>query len=90
MIVIKEQGTRLKIIIIILLTLVSSLFSSENHYKKDKDNQQQYENYKCDGRKYCSQMTSCEEATYFIKNCPNTKMDGNRDGVPCERQWCNL
>jgi hypothetical protein len=44
--------------------------------------------YTCDGREYCSQMTSCEEAKYFIQHCPNTKMDGNNDGVPCERQWC--
>jgi hypothetical protein len=44
--------------------------------------------YSCDGRTYCSQMTSCAEATYFIRNCPNTKMDGNNDGVPCESQWC--
>ena len=43
---------------------------------------------KCDGRTYCSQMTSCAEATYFLKNCPGTKMDGNNDGVPCEQQWC--
>lgn len=47
------------------------------------------QNYSCDGRQYCSQMKSCEEATFFIENCPNTKMDGNHDGVPCERQWCN-
>jgi hypothetical protein len=44
--------------------------------------------YSCDGRIYCSQMTSCEEATYFLNNCPGTKMDGNHDGVPCEQQWC--
>jgi endonuclease YncB( thermonuclease family) len=43
---------------------------------------------RCDGRVYCSQMTSCEEATWFLKNCPAMKMDGNRDGVPCEVQWC--
>jgi endonuclease YncB( thermonuclease family) len=43
---------------------------------------------RCDGRRYCSQMTSCEEATWFLKNCPGTKMDGDRDGVPCETQWC--
>ncbi|MBL0085164.1 MAG: cold shock domain-containing protein [Ideonella sp.] len=43
----------------------------------------------CDGRTYCSQMTSCAEAKYFLKNCPNTEMDGNKDGVPCEQQWCN-
>ena len=45
-------------------------------------------NYKCDGRQYCSQMHSCEEATFFTKNCPNTKMDGDGDGIPCEKQWC--
>lgn len=44
--------------------------------------------FACDGRKYCSQMTSCAEATYFLKNCPGVKMDGNNDGVPCEQQWC--
>lgn len=45
--------------------------------------------YRCDGRTHCSQMTSCEEATYFLRNCPGTQMDGNNDGVPCEMQWCN-
>jgi hypothetical protein len=44
--------------------------------------------FKCDGRKYCSQMTSCEEATFFLLNCPGVKMDGDHDGIPCERQWC--
>ena len=44
--------------------------------------------FRCDGRTYCSQMTSCAEATYFLKNCPGAKMDGNNDGVPCEQQWC--
>jgi Excalibur calcium-binding domain len=45
--------------------------------------------FKCDGRTHCTQMSSCAEATFFIKSCPNTKMDGNNDGVPCEKQWCN-
>jgi cold shock CspA family protein len=44
--------------------------------------------YRCDGRQHCSQMTSCAEATFFLKNCPGTQMDGNNDGVPCEQQWC--
>ena len=44
--------------------------------------------FKCDGRIYCSQMTSCAEATFFLKNCPGTKMDGDNDGIPCEKQWC--
>ena len=44
--------------------------------------------FKCDGRTHCSQMTSCEEATFFLNNCPGTKMDGDNDGIPCEKQWC--
>lgn len=44
--------------------------------------------FRCDGRKSCSQMGSCAEATFFLKNCPGVKMDGNGDGVPCEKQWC--
>lgn len=45
--------------------------------------------FRCDGRTHCSQMTSCAEAKYFVRNCPNTEMDGDSDGVPCEGQWCN-
>lgn len=44
--------------------------------------------FRCDGRTHCSQMTSCAEATFFLKNCPGVKMDGDHDGVPCEEQWC--
>lgn len=44
--------------------------------------------FQCDGRTHCSQMRSCEEARYFIQHCPNTQMDGDRDGEPCEQQWC--
>ena len=45
---------------------------------------------RCDGRLYCSQMSSCAEATWFLKHCPGVKMDGDRDGVPCEQQWCGV
>lgn len=44
--------------------------------------------FRCDGRRYCSQMTSCAEATFFLRNCPGVEMDGDRDGIPCEQQWC--
>lgn len=40
--------------------------------------------YRCDGRQYCSDMQSLEEAIFFINNCPDTKMDGDNDGKPCE------
>jgi hypothetical protein len=44
--------------------------------------------YTCGGKIYCSEMTSCAEAKFYLQNCPGTKMDGDNDGVPCEKQWC--
>ena len=42
------------------------------------------QSFSCDGRQHCSQMRSRAEAEYFMRNCPDTKMDGDHDGVPCE------
>jgi hypothetical protein len=40
--------------------------------------------FHCDGRQHCSQMGSRAEAEFFLRNCPDTKMDGDHDGIPCE------
>lgn len=45
--------------------------------------------YSCNGKVYCSEMTSCEEAKFYLRNCPGTKLDGDGDGIPCESQWCD-
>ncbi|MFT6132773.1 MAG: cold shock CspA family protein [Shewanella sp.] len=46
--------------------------------------------FRCEaGKTHCSQMRSCAEATFYTRNCPGTEMDGDGDGVPCERQFCN-
>lgn len=52
-----------------------------------KMNNEMQQNFKCDGRQHCSQMRSYEEAVFFIRNCPDTKMDGDGDGDPCESQF---
>ncbi len=44
--------------------------------------------YKCSGKIYCSEMTSCAEAKFYLRNCPGIKMDGDHDGIPCEKQLC--
>ena len=44
--------------------------------------------WRCDGRTRCSQMRSCEEATFFLRNCPGVQMDGDGNGIPCESQFC--
>ena len=40
--------------------------------------------FSCDGREYCSQMSSRTEAEFFVRHCPDNKMDGDHDGQPCE------
>ncbi|KWR76547.1 hypothetical protein RM96_32720 [Cupriavidus sp. IDO] len=45
--------------------------------------------FRCEGKTMCHQMRSCEEATFYLQNCPGTKMDGDGDGIPCERSLCN-
>lgn len=45
--------------------------------------------FTCQGKTYCSEMVSCEEAKFYLKNCPNQNTDGDGDGEPCESQWCN-
>lgn len=63
-------------------------FASSDAGTQSKTSPQPAGNYRCDGRTHCSQMRSCDEATFFLRNCPGVKMDGNNDGVPCEQQWC--
>jgi cold shock CspA family protein len=40
--------------------------------------------FSCSGKQHCSQMSSCDEARFYIAHCPDTKMDGDGDGEPCE------
>jgi len=47
----------------------------------------QEEQFQCEGKIWCSDMRSYEEAVFYLRNCPGTKMDGDGDGVPCERQF---
>lgn len=41
--------------------------------------------WRCGERRYCSEMRSCEEAMFHVRVCGLTRLDGDRDGVPCER-----
>lgn len=45
--------------------------------------------FQCEGKIRCNQMLSCEEAEFYLSHCPNVEIDGDNDGIPCERQLCN-
>ncbi len=36
-------------------------------------------------KKRCAEMASCEEAKYYLTHCHVQTLDGDGDGVPCER-----
>ncbi|WP_162165469.1 excalibur calcium-binding domain-containing protein [Campylobacter fetus] len=38
----------------------------------------------CSVRKMCKQMSSCAEAYEYLNKCGHTRLDRDRDGVPCE------
>jgi endonuclease YncB( thermonuclease family) len=38
----------------------------------------------CGTKTYCREMTSCAEARFHLEHCKRTRLDGDRDGVPCE------
>lgn len=44
--------------------------------------------FTCSGKTHCSEMSSCDEAKYYLSHCPGTVTDGDHDGIPCEDQWC--
>ena len=40
--------------------------------------------FSCGGKRRCGEMTSCEEAKFYLTQCGVGSLDGNKDGVPCE------
>ncbi len=38
----------------------------------------------CGSKRYCRQMDSCEEARAFLSQCGISRLDEDKDGVPCE------
>ncbi len=45
---------------------------------------------RCDERRTCREMQSCREAMFFMTECGLSHLDGDRDGVPCERLCSRL
>ena len=41
-------------------------------------------NWACGQKHYCEEMVSCEEAKFYFSKCGLKRLDGDRDGVPCE------
>lgn len=44
--------------------------------------------FTCAGKTTCGQMASCAEAQFYLNTCGVSRLDGDKDGVPCE-SLCN-
>ncbi|MFA7351673.1 MAG: thermonuclease family protein [Methylotenera sp.] len=40
--------------------------------------------FSCEGKSYCREMVSCEEARFYLTQCGVYKLDRDHDGVACE------
>lgn len=52
--------------------------------KQTQSTSQTSQSFDCGTKRYCKEMTSCEEAKYYLEHCGLTRLDGDKDGIPCE------
>ncbi|RFC33240.1 MAG: Endonuclease YncB, thermonuclease family [Candidatus Nitrotoga sp. SPKER] len=58
-----------------------------NKWRKDNAVPQKHDvaqNDSCGSKRYCSQMSSCNEANFYLSQCNVKTLDRDNDGVPCE------
>lgn len=36
-------------------------------------------------KRTCKDMRSCEEAKFYLQHCDQPRLDGDKDGIPCEK-----
>ncbi|OBX05928.1 cold-shock protein [Gallibacterium genomosp. 3] len=60
------------LLIISVLLLTQSALAAKQEYSCD------------DGKRYCKEMRSCEEAKFYLNQCGVGRLDRDKDGVPCE------
>ena len=55
-------------------------------WRRGKRNTERESNipFQCGSKTICREMQSCAEAKFYLKNCGLTRLDGDRDGIPCE------
>ena len=54
--------------------------------EKTSDNKKQNkQGFSCSTvARYCKDMSSCEEAEFALEQCGRSKLDRDKDGIPCE------
>ncbi|WP_182787868.1 excalibur calcium-binding domain-containing protein [Aeromonas media] len=60
--------------------------SAKQQSEKKSDNKKQSgHGFSCSTvARYCKDMSSCEEAEFALEQCGHSKLDRDKDGIPCE------
>ncbi len=61
------------------------LWKKERRFDPYIKSNRENNSFECGKKRYCSQMNSCEEAMFYLNVCGLRRLDGDGDGVPCER-----
>lgn len=56
---------------------------SFNQKPENKTTEKNSSGFSCGDKTKCGQMSSCDEATFYLKQCGVTKLDRDKDGTPC-------
>lgn len=90
----RRLRSAMPVVLLIGLLALYALLGRTTHPSNSGNSQyidiptQTAQSFQCSGKRLCSQMTSCAEATFYLKHCPGVKIDGDHDGIPCEQQLC--
>ena len=49
-----------------------------------KEQQRATPSHSCGSKHYCKEMSSCDEAKFYLNQCGLTRLDRDGDGIPCE------
>ena len=81
--------------IVVLGAIIFAWLVYSDYDKKSKEGDYSFPEFKetlsdfeCRGKVNCSEMASCEEAKYYLHNCPDSQLDPDGDGIPCETGIC--
>lgn len=58
--------------------------ANEKNLKVGLQTDTEASSFSCSRKRYCNQMSSCEEAYFYLRQCGLRRLDGDSDGVPCE------
>ena len=48
------------------------------------NNYDSFSTFSCGAKRFCKQMQSCAEACFYLTQCGYTRLDSDKDGIPCE------